>query len=110
MTDTPPRPQRQTQTGLKLYEDHSPILELFANDALGWKAQTFAVETQRYFEVVYADGDDSYSWLHLFLLCFKTHAGRQARRVAGAQRTLPAVACTPSLGWTPPRRGYAYPT
>ena len=41
------------------------MLELFANDAFCGKAKPIAIEGQRFFEIVNADPDDCYSWLHV---------------------------------------------
>jgi hypothetical protein len=53
---------------LKLNEYNRPIFELFADDALGWKTQAIAVESQRCFEVIDTNSDDCDSRLHMLTI------------------------------------------
>ena len=62
------RPQSETQAALKLDEYNGAIFEPFADDALGWETQAIAVEAQRRFEVIDANGDHCDSRLHMLTI------------------------------------------
>jgi hypothetical protein len=51
---------------LKLNENDSPILELFADDTFGRETQPLTIKVQRCFEVVDAKSDNCDSRLHMF--------------------------------------------
>jgi hypothetical protein len=59
-----PRPNGEFQAGLQIKEGNSPMVELFANDALRRQAETIAVEMYRPFQVVSAEGNNCNAWLH----------------------------------------------
>jgi hypothetical protein len=65
MSDALAGPESQTQARLKLDEHNSPVLELFANDAFGGKAQAITVETQRGFKIINAESDNCDSRFHM---------------------------------------------
>lgn len=49
------------------------MFELLAEDALGLQTQAIAIEAQRFFQIIDAQGDDADAWLYALVL-FKPDA------------------------------------
>ncbi|MNN73098.1 hypothetical protein D3C81_1891880 [compost metagenome] len=62
------RRQGQFQPGLQIKEGDSAVLKFLADDAFGLQAQAVAIEMQRSFQIVYAQGDDADTRLHCLFL------------------------------------------
>src|SRR5882672_8877675 len=61
-------PERQLQPCLQIKEGHRPMLELCADDALCSETQPVAIEPERPFQIVDADGDHGDSRFHAIAL------------------------------------------
>src|SRR2546423_5318573 len=58
------RPQGQAQTRLHFKERYGSVLELVADDALRFQAETILVEAHGSVQVVYCESDQCYARLH----------------------------------------------
>ena len=58
------RPERESQTRLQAEEGDGAILDFSTNDAPGWEAQAIAVESHCALEIVNAECDEGYVWIH----------------------------------------------
>src|SRR5262249_17527824 len=61
------RPEGQAQAGLHVEERHGAILELLADDALRFEAETISIEAHGPLQIVYSDSDQRYVCLHKIL-------------------------------------------
>ncbi len=57
-------PDSELESGLQVKKGNRTLLEFLSDDAFGLEPETVPVEPERPFQIIDAERDNSYSWLH----------------------------------------------
>ena len=67
MCDAFPWPEGELQSILHIDKCDISILELFSDNSCGRKTESITIKCEWFLEIGYTEGDDGYSWFHIFV-------------------------------------------